>query len=76
MHHLWTKDMTDVILLGFLMNADPVNHPKDFIEDKSNPTFRNRPPVLSPSRPPPQGGNVLSLQHPQQQLTWNLNRIL
>jgi hypothetical protein len=34
MYHLWTEDITDVVSLGFLVHVDPVNHPKDYVEDK------------------------------------------
>jgi hypothetical protein len=34
MYHLWTEDITDVVSLGFLVHVDPVNHSKDYVEDK------------------------------------------
>jgi hypothetical protein len=34
MYHPWTEDITDVVSLGFLVHVDPVNHPKDYVEDK------------------------------------------
>jgi hypothetical protein len=34
MYHPWTEDITDVVSLGFLVHVDPVNHTKDYVEDK------------------------------------------
>jgi hypothetical protein len=34
MYHPCTEDITDVVLLGFLVHVDPVKHPKDYVEDK------------------------------------------
>jgi hypothetical protein len=34
MYHPWAEDITDVVSLGFLVQVDPVNHPKDYVEDK------------------------------------------
>jgi hypothetical protein len=39
MYHPWTKAITDIVLLGFLVNIDPVNHPKDFVGDKIKAKF-------------------------------------
>jgi hypothetical protein len=34
MYHPLTEEITDVVSLGFLVHVDPVNHPKDYVEDK------------------------------------------
>ncbi len=38
MYHPWT--ITDIVSLGFLVNIDPVNHPKEFVEDKIKAKFQ------------------------------------
>jgi hypothetical protein len=40
MYHQWTEDITDIVSLGFLVNIDPVNHPKDSVEDKIKTKFQ------------------------------------
>jgi hypothetical protein len=40
MYHPWTEDITDIVSPGFLVNINPVNHPKDFAEDKIKANFQ------------------------------------
>jgi hypothetical protein len=40
MYHPWTEYITDIVSMGFLVNIDPVNHPKEFIEDKIKAKFQ------------------------------------
>jgi hypothetical protein len=40
MYHPWTEDVTDIVSLGFLVNIDPVNHPKEFVEEKIKAKFK------------------------------------
>jgi hypothetical protein len=40
MYHPWTEDITDIVSLGFLVNIDSVNHPKEFVEDKIKAKFQ------------------------------------
>ena len=40
MYHPWTEDITNIVSLGFLVNIDPVNNPKEFVEDKIKAKFQ------------------------------------
>jgi hypothetical protein len=40
MYHPWTENITDIVSLGFLVNIDPVNNPKDFVGDKIKAKFQ------------------------------------
>jgi predicted transcriptional regulator len=40
MFHPLTEDITNIVSLGFLVNIDPVNHPKDFVEYKIKAKFQ------------------------------------